>query len=323
MALITTIEEVRANGVKVRFINSQSSIADMDLAGQMFLVPVLGQAMYDALQSEYDTPGDILLGALLQRAQRALAPLAFWLDLPNIQSQISESGVVTVVSDNQQAAHRWEFEQIRESLSRKGCFALEIMMAFAYDNATILAWTPPSPIVCIFKTGVEFCRYFPVYQAYRCFESLRPIIKQVEDQYIRNSIGSDYFDTLRDKASPTTQEAAVLEYIKKAVANLTIKTAIEALSVKVGYYGFTVALQGNADLVQQGEQNAPDNQLSLMLASTERTGINYIREMKKYMDAVASSSVLAYYYSSIYYTSPEDRAAQVDPNSTRTGIFSM
>jgi hypothetical protein len=324
MPLLNTIAEVRDNGVKVRATNNTSSIADMDLAAQLYLVPVLGATLYTALLNEYTTPTvDTMINALLVKAQRALAPLAYWLDLPNIQSQISESGVVTTVSELQQSAHRWEYEQVRENLAVKGCFSLEMMIAFLYEHADDLTWAPPFFYKSIFKTGIEFAQYFPVFQPYRCFESLRPIAKQCEDQYIRNSIGSDYFDYLRDLSNPSTEEAAVIEFLKKAVANLTIKTAIETLSVKATTYGFTVMLQGNSDLAPQGQTNAPDNQLSLMLTSTERTGINYVREMKKYMDATASSSVLSDYYNGDYYTSAAAQAAKVNTNSTRKGIYAF
>jgi hypothetical protein len=324
MPLITTIAEVRANGVKVRAVNNESSIADMELAAQLYIVPITGADLYAELLAEYTSPTeDTTIHGLLLKAQRALAPLAYWLDLPNIQTQISESGVVTTVSDKQDAAHRWEFEQVRENLAVKGCFALELMIAFLYENADDLEWVPDETFKSIFKTGVDFSKYFPLSQPYRTFESLRPIVKQVEDQYIRNAIGSDYFDFLRDAAEPTAEESKVIQFIKKAVANLTIKTAIEALSVKFTGTGFTVMLQSNSELVAQGQSNAPDNQLSLMLTSSERAGINYIREMKKYMDATASETILADYFTSEYYTSAEAQAAAVNPNSTRNGIFSM
>lgn len=324
MPIVTTIEEVRANGVKVRYINNDSSIADMELAAQMYLVPILGDDLYAALEAEYAAPtSETIMNGLLWFAQRALVPLAYWLDLPNIQTQISESGVVTTLSDKQEAAHRWEFEQARESLSVKGCFCLESMLKYLYGNATALTWAPTSAWQCIFKTGVEFAQYFPVYQPFRSFESLRPVAKQCEDQYIRNSIGSDYFDTLRDKTTPTTEEAKVIDLIKKAVANLTIKTAIETISVKASTHGFTVMLQNNSELTTQGQSNAPDNQLSLMLTSTERTGLNYVRELKKYMNSVAGDSVLADYFLSDYYTSPETSASAEKPNASRKGIFAF
>jgi hypothetical protein len=324
MPLITTIAEVKANGVKVRNINSDSSLADMELAAQLYLVPVLGADLYADLLEEYTSPTtNTPIHELLLKAQRAVAPLAYWLDLANIQTQITESGVATQVSNNQEAAHRWEFEQVKESLAVKGCFALELMIAFLYENAVDLSWEPPIAYTCIFKTGLEFNQYFPLSQPYRTFESLRPIAKQVEDQYIRNSIGSDYFDFLVNLESGTAEELKVIDYLKKAVANLTIKTAVETLSVEVSTTGVTVMLSRNPDLTVQGKENAPAQQLSMLLTSTERTGVNYLREMKKYMDTVATDSVLADYFISEYYTSAAVKAAKVNPNSTRNGIFSM
>jgi len=314
MALINDIETVRANGVNVMFINDDSVIADMLGAEERFIVPVLGETLYNDLNDNIADPD---YADLLAKVRRALAPLAYWSDLPNIQSVITDRGAAAFASQNMVSSPRWAFYELRETLADKGCYALERLIQYLFDNKTDLNWTLPSPFKIIFLTGDEFYNFFPVYQPHRTFLNFRPIIKQVEDQYIRTSIGDLFFEELRDKANPSTEDAKAIALIKAAVANLTIKTACEILPVKISANGFTVILRDALDKPWQGEQQAEDTQIGLLYKSVERTGNTYASKLKDYLNENASADLFATYFSSSYYQAPVDPTTIVDPNTNR------
>jgi hypothetical protein len=317
MALITDIATARQY-VKVNFTNGESSLADMSAADARFLVPVLGQTLYNTLLSSLTNP---TYATLIDLCRKAVAPLAYWMDLPNMQTQITDRGVGTFTSNNMDSAHRWEFEQLRESLAEKGCWALEQLLQHLYDNATTYTWTPADEYKLIFLTGKEFYKYFPVFQPYRTFETLRQQVRQVEDNYVRVLIGDDFFEELRDKANPSAAEKKAIAAMKKAVANLTIKKALEVLPIKISEYGLTVMLSRNPDRTMQGEENAPTPQLSLMYKSVERDGETYLLKLKNYLDATASVSVFTNYFNSDFYSAPT--TVKTDRNSTRVGIVGL
>lgn len=327
MPLINTIQEVRDAGVKVNFINEDSQIADITNAELMYIKPVLGKNLYEALSN---APGDE--PDLLAKVQRALAPLAYFIDLANIQSQITDRGLATSQSENMTAAHKWEYEAARDSLEVKGCFALEELLGYLSDPDVTanLNWTIPDEYNLIFKTGIEFNKYFPLYQPYRTFFNLRPVLSQVQDQYIIATIGEDFFIEMRDLQLPADKTAwtddekkqnAALQLIKKAAAYYTIAKAVDQLPVKISNNGFTVTLRDAMDKPNPQEQSAPNTQLFNLQKSAMLSADAYMLQLSEYLNTNAGDTLFATYKNSSYYKAPvaED---DTDPNSTQQ-IFTL
>lgn len=327
MPLITTIQEVRDSGVNVNFINEDSNIADMITAELMYIKPILGKDLYAALSEEPDgAPG------LLVKVQRALAPLAYFLYLPNIQTQITDKGLATSDSNNMTAAHKWEYEAKRDALEAQGCFALEDLLEYLNDPdvAADLNWTIPDEYNLIFKTGTEFNKYFPLYQPYRTFFSMRPLLQMVQDQILIATIGEDFFIEMRDLALPedkTTwsadekKQAAALLLLKRAAAFYTIVIAVDQLPVKISNNGFTVSLRDAVDKPNPQEQTAPNTQLYNLQKSAMRSADAYLVQLSDYLNANANDTLFATYKASSYYTAPA-AADNTDPNSTQN-IFTL
>src|SRR5688500_2199448 len=94
MALIKTIPEVQSY-VRVNFANANSSLPNMDEAEEKYIAPLIGRAVYDDVVTKYDA-GDTSdeFKALLTRIQAAVAPLAYYLELPLINTQITDIGLM-------------------------------------------------------------------------------------------------------------------------------------------------------------------------------------------------------------------------------------
>ncbi len=321
MALISTVEEVIAAGVRINQTNDNIMLADMTAADMHFLIPALGAELFDTIETENGIEGSDYAD-LIVLCKRVEAPMAYWLDLANIQTQISDKGLTNIVASNSQSSPRWAYLEVKETLADKGCAALEDLLQHLFEYATFYSWQPPVAYEGIFKTGAEFNNYFPIFQPYRTFESMRPLARQVEDQYIRVSIGDDFFDYLRDKAEPGEEEKIAIQLIKKAVANLTIKTACETLPIRISSNGFTVLLQRMPDSPVANASNGPAAQLGWMHQSTERSGESYIAKLKEYLNQKASDTLFADYKNSTYYVAPMDPATIVSPNANRQ-IFGL
>lgn len=319
MPLITTIETAK-EFVKLNYNNSSSALADMAGADARFIIPLIGRDLYDQLLDEITNNVDDH-HELIQLCRAAAAPLAYWIDLPTLQTKITDNGISTFDNTSQQAAHRWEFEQLSDALADKGCYALEALLDHLYANAADYAWTQPDDYKLIFTTGKDFNIFYPLFQPYRTFQSMRPVVRKVEDEHIRASIGDDFFEELRDATAPTDEETKAIKIIKKAVAFLTIANSVEMLPVKMSSYGFTVLIRAD-EKPNQGEEQAPDNLLSMMRNNADRSGQSYLLQLKEYLNKNASESVFATYYASEFYISPATTAAAIDPNSTRK-IFGM
>ena len=307
--------------VKLMFTNQEASIADMASADNNFIIPITGPDLYAEMLAQLPTPNETF-APLIEFARRAAGPLAYWQDLPTIQARIGDTGIHTVESANTQPLHRWEYEALEESLLNKGCQALEQLLQYLYDHKTDFSWQIPDDYKSIFLTGADFTKYFTLYQPYRTFLNLRAIVKQVEEQYIHTAIGEDFFIALRDKTELGAEETKAVGLIKKAVANLAIKTAIEILPVRISAHGFTVLLQRTTDRLTDGQANAPEGQMSLMYKSVQRSGDNYLIELVNYLNAKASDSLFTDYRDSDLYKPPVT-TPPVDPNDKRNGIFAL
>lgn len=319
-ALIIDVETVIANGVRIWFFNDNSRIADMNAAEERFLVPILGQELYELLLTEVDEEASDYAD-LIAKCRRVLAPLAYWLDLPNIQSGITDRSAGTFTSQNMEPMHRWEYEKLLANLEDKGTFALDKLIEHLYEKKDDYSWTPPAKYTGIFTSGSQYNDYYTLYQPYRTFENLRAFVKHVEETYIRETIGDEFFEELRDNTNPSDEEIKALKFLRFAVANYTIRAAATKLPVRISADGFTTALSFQTDAVDPSQQMARAKELDILRSQAEQDGDAYLTMLKNYLDNNASETVFATYFASDKYTAPVAEADYVDPNTNRSGIM--
>lgn len=317
MPVITTHQQLKQY-VKATFTANTDALPDIVAAENTFIVPIIGSAL---LAESIVAAQNTVKANLCNLIRAAVAPLSYWLDLATIHIQIGSAGLGVNRSDNQDPVHRWEYEQLKESLAEKGSAALEAMMQYLYANKAALGWTIPDGYKSIIKTGDEFKKYYFIHQPYRTFEMLRPLLNEVEDQYLVSSIGQETFDFLKDYSGENATVMAAVRLLKKAAVNYTINKAVDLLPIKITVNGFTVALKEQNDKTDQGQQIAPDSQFSRLSDSTLRSANSYIKELIDLLDEKATDQLFEEYKSSKYYTSPTTKASEGSRNESRTGIF--
>jgi hypothetical protein len=324
MAIISNDKNLVKEFVRINFINSLSSFPNWEVAEQRHLLPLIGDEMYDKLV-------DIMADAgasdqdkeLLKKARAIVAPLAYLIELPLIHSQLTDAGLRTISTENMQAAHRWEFNEVKNYLEEAGAFAIENLLKFLFKHKGDYAeWTGSNEYealnALIFTSATEFNTYFATAQPFRIFWQLRSLIKEVQDFYIIPSIGEEFFIELKDKAAPDDDEKKAIDIIKKAVAQYTIVKAIEKHSAQVGAQGFTVKVL-DAESVDSGKQDAPDTRLSLLYSSCERSADSYLVQLKEFLNKKATAEIFATYFNSESYQAPATETP--DPNCNRKGII--
>lgn len=319
MPVITTHQQLKQY-VKVSFTASNSSLPDIVAAENTFIVPIIGS---DLLAESILAAQNSVKAKLCDLIRAAVAPLAYWLDLATLHVQIGDGGLGVNRSENQDPVHRWEYEQLKESLAEKGAAALEAMMQFLYANKQDLEWTIPEGYGSIIKTADEFKKYYFIHQPYRTFEMLRPLLNEVEDQYLISSIGQETFTLLKDYSEEDAVIIAAQKLLKKAAVHYTINKAVELLPIKITVNGFTVALKEQNEKADQGHAIAPDNQFSRLADSTLNNANAYMKQLRDLLDEKATAELFADYKSSKYYTSPTAKASEVSRNEGREGIFGM
>jgi hypothetical protein len=328
MALVTTIKEAKKYLGSIAFSSDDASVPNFARSDRRFIVPIVGDDLY-AILAGITVANKYL--PLLELYKQAAVPLAYFTEMPLKQSIITERGLQTMDSERMRSAHRWEYEAAKEALEDIGTYALEDLLEYLHKNATLMEnWKLPEAYNLTFTTGKEFFKYYPLYQPYRTFVTMRPVIQQVEDQYVKETIGETFFEELRDMVIATTdvnkkpKEKAV-DLLKKSVANLTISLSIEMLPVKIGPKGFTVTLSDIAEVVKPGEYQAPNVQLGLLKNRSQQSGESYLAQLKEFLDTNASDSLFATYKASSYFTTAAAREENnaVDINASLKGGFSL
>src|SRR5574338_61759 len=97
MAALITTKDVLLQFLKINYINDISSLPDFEMAAQTFLVPILGQDLYDQLAAAPDDDPDLTL-----RCRAVIAPLGYLTELPIIHSRITDTGIKKTATETMQ-----------------------------------------------------------------------------------------------------------------------------------------------------------------------------------------------------------------------------
>ena len=225
-----------------------------------------------------------------------------------------------------QAAHRWEYNEVKDNLADKGAYAIEALLKYLFDNIDDYdEWADSEEYQeaasLIFTTGTDFNKYFRLHLPFRTWWEFRALISEVEDFYINSAIGKDFFKSLKDNAEDASaEEKEAITLIKKSVAHLTIIRAIEKKSVKISPLGFTVkSLGAYSEGTGYDDEQAPGTDLSMLYASCERSGEAYLLQLIEYLNSKASETVFADFFTSDKYVAPS--AALPESKNANRKIF--
>jgi hypothetical protein len=321
MPLINSITTFKKYLRVVFTSTTENGLPNMVRADRKYLVPILGQSVYDALMAKV-TANSSDWATLLDICRSYVAPMAMLLDLPSKQVQITDSGLKKTTSTDLENAFRWEYMELKNALEVQAAEALDELWQHLFESGSTYSWTATNIHGTIIKTATEFKKYYlPLQHSYRCFAALQPVMVTVQDQLIHDAITKGFFEYLRDKEAPTDQEKVAIELLKKAAAYLTIMQATEQLSVKISSNGFTVLLNDASDAPYKGDVAAPGENLSLLRSACEKTGQGYVQQLKKYLNETATAEVMPIYFNSSKYKAPG--TITKSSNEKRKGLFAL
>src|SRR5206468_2223881 len=153
---------------------------------------------------------------------------------------------------------------------------------YLIEKKTDLNWQNEGVENCIFKTGQDFGTEYFIFQPFRTFIQMLPVIREVEDHVIATTIGKDFYKSFIASTPSTPLEKDLMQYLRRAVANLSIAKAIESLSVKVTSKGFTVRMGDDADEPNKSDKTAgisflnAETQLEAKRKSAVEAGTKYL-----------------------------------------------
>ncbi len=292
--LLKNIEEIKKHinftgTTKFDTITSFINSAERD-----FIIPAIGQEQYGALDTGYNkTLPDLNANQLklLAKVQAALTHLFFYYWIPSGQLKISDNGIRIANTADLKTAFQWQIDALQRKVLNDGGSAMDALFLFLVANRTgYPLWTASSSFTefkqYFIGTAVEFTQlYSPMGNSRTVFVAVRNSMLKAQEFEITDAIGSEYYDELKTQYSGdnmTEKNKIVFGFVRKALAQFTMKRAITELSISIDERGIL-----NFDNSRSGDIGsrtpAKNEHVSKMEMACDRDGNAYIQKMKQYL----------------------------------------
>lgn len=320
MALIKTIAEIKE--VLPKFIpnNLDSKVLPaFDQAEYKYLVPIVGVELYNSIVTKYN--GNTLTAddqVLIKRMRLVVCANVFRDEQAFGYLTLTENGIKKFQAKDTTEVRKWEYEKLEAALTATAADGTETLLQYLFEKKPQL-WLDSDVYKSInqllIKTGAEFSGYYRLFQPARTFFAIRTQLKDVQQLYINEGIGSDLLKHLMELVDPSLQLKNYISYIKSALCYLTIKECCAQFSVQFSDAGFTVLNAAmNADLENAGRNSADAQALQLKMDSCDSRGQDFLNlaraELSKYYQSTdASADFKAAFEKGPLkdYTNPADR----------------
>jgi len=232
---ITQIKEHIGGGGNLS-LEIESLRPTWELVAENDLIVWLGSTTYAALLTyvvEDDETGDADLTALLPLVRR---PLALWTmaEYAKIGGiQFGESGMARIESEGRSTPYKYQENAYKEYMLQHGWNALETLLNFLEANkATYTDWATearPRHRALFINTAAELRDCYARYCNRYTFESIRPLVQDMEVFFLLPSIGPEQYEIFKtgilDNDLDATQTEAVAR-LSKALAHVAVKEAL-------------------------------------------------------------------------------------------------
>lgn len=331
MPLITTISEIKA--VLPRLLSNlsdTSQLPNFERAEEKHLLPITGRPLYDDISTKQGL-GTLnpVETKLLKQMQLVVAAFGLLDELAFGHSKITDGGVRTLTTTQFQKAVGWEYKELKNALLDSGLDGMEVLLAgLVAQNSNL--WTASDECKIfkklLIKTGSEFDKVVKLHQPMRTFWCIRTVVADAQYNYLEQSLGLDLITYLNESAG-TDAEKHIAALLKKALAHLSMKHALEHYAARFDINGITVvnsAMAGD-DPDTTGRMAAPD-MITLKMKAHDRDGSAYLaaarhEAYKLYNDAAAVADFKTAYDAGPMtgYKLPADR----DKGNSTRNIFRL
>ncbi|RYZ62349.1 MAG: hypothetical protein EOO14_02525 [Chitinophagaceae bacterium] len=280
MALITTIAEIKAVLPRlVSNLSDASQLPNFGRAEEKYLVPITGRALYNDYKTKYAAQSfSADEKSVHQHMQLVICAYAFLDELAFSHSKLTDQGVRTMNTAAMPKAVGWEYKELKQSLQATASDAVEVLLqSLVALNSNL--WTASDEYkafnALLIKTGTEFSQFIPLNKPLQTFWFIRSVVSDVQDNYIRTTIGPDLLDYLKDITGGSESEAYIIKLLKKSIANYTIRHACEKYSAQFSPAGFTVATTDSSSVEDSGKATGVQL-LDVTMKAHERDGKSYL-----------------------------------------------
>lgn len=254
-----------------------------------YIAPAISRAFYDELDAlEYAAATEDQKKAI-DMLRRSLAPYTYFLYSFIGSVQVGAQGVQESSSGGHQPARQWVSYDFRKALIRAGDTALDAALEYLESKKDVfITWRDSDAYTLttdlFFTRAVQMREYCNVSGGRRTYLALRPYIRRAERQYLKNILGADLFNQLKQelKTGNVTDANGTLisDYIRPALAPLALMKAIPELSLELSDEGIKFKSYDNGIT----KRNMPSNEdKGLLLRSLDTDGNAELKTLENFL----------------------------------------
>ncbi len=322
MALIRTVNEAKAALPRVLSnLGSAANLPDFAAAEAKYLVPLIGYSQYETIDGKINAdPAEELTEAetaLLPYLRRVSAFFAYLDDMGTDNAKITDSGIRSTESSNMPRVFGWQYKELKNTLQAKAFDAVEVLLRFLFEHKEdYLPWLSSDEYAALngllIKTGTDFDKHYKLYQPHRTFYSMKVLLDEVQEDFIKPAIGEDLLAYFVDETPLDDDEKKILKLLKKAAAYMTIKKACQHYAVRFDMNGFTITTGDSENGETAGRITADVTLFEMKIKACEDDALTYFAKAKKAMAALRPGS------GKVGFVNGYDAGPMVDYDSTAT-----
>lgn len=323
MALIKTIAEIKAVLPKlVSSISNNTLLPNFDRAEYKYIVPIIGPALYNTLQTAYDANTlDADQTILIKHLRLVIASYAYKDELGLYVLTIGDSGAKKISQGGTTPVYGWEVQRLENSLVDSAMDGIEVLLNYLFDNkATYTEWTDSEQYSKInsllIKTATDFNDKYSLFRPQRSYFVMRAVMNDVQRLFIQDTIGKDLLVYLRDVTAPTDDEKECIDLLKKSLAFFTVMKACRHFSVSFTDGGFTILGERSPAVDSSSTQSLDLHLLDMKIKECEMEGDSYLELSRSqlvelYADAGATTDFKTAFEAGplVDYIKKEDRTS--------------
>jgi hypothetical protein len=281
-------------------------------AQETFIKPVLGDTLYQQLQETANPivrepeqkPVDTHLFDLLEMIRKPLALYALWLGADEFGVSISSQGIQVIETPTHKTAPQYRVQNLKENWIRRANTSLDLVLKFLDEHKEYYPGYEQQDADLFIRGTLEFNSEVDIRESRRVFVSLKPVIRSVEKKYIRPTLSAELFDELKNAWKSdddlTTAQLVLLDFIRPALAHLTMARALLEISIDILDWGiFDTA--GNTFANVSSKQASNKDRISIMAEANQKDGESELKALQQYLDETASEDVYPAYFHSTRY----------------------
>ena len=262
-----------------------------------YLIPVIGQKVYDELQAFYDgteigsSGTDEKLEELLPLVQSAVLHIAYWIGYDLLNVEVSDSGFKRTESDTVKGLYKYQDENLKAYFRTNGFNGLDTVLKYLEENIADFPKFKTSASYTVMKGSfipdtVTFDQFIFINKSRLTFLRMKPHMQLIEDADIAPILGPITYAYIKEemlKDSPSTKVTGLLNYIRKPIAYLASALLMEESGADLKdnglYFDSTIAISNND--TQRNPSSA--ERIQILVNRNRAFGNAYLDQLRSYL----------------------------------------